>query len=107
MFCEGDKTYPENVGCPVCGMDLVKITGNDDESEDDTYKNLKKNFGFLWLLRFIFILSMGGMFFKFPFSRNFRDFTIDFHASVVFFTGWFLFKELGFLLNLGISICFH
>ena len=24
MFCEGDKTYPENVGCPVCGMDLVK-----------------------------------------------------------------------------------
>jgi adenosine/AMP kinase len=42
MFCEGDKTYPENVGCPVCGMDLVKITGNDDESEDDTYKNLKK-----------------------------------------------------------------
>jgi hypothetical protein len=23
-------------------MDLVKITGNDDESEDDTYKNLKK-----------------------------------------------------------------
>ena len=44
MFCEGDKTYPENVGCPVCGMDLVKITGNDDESEDDTYKNLKKKF---------------------------------------------------------------
>ena len=35
MFCEGDKTYPENVGCPVCGMDLVKITGNDDESEED------------------------------------------------------------------------
>jgi Cu2+-exporting ATPase len=46
MFCEGDKTYPENVGCPVCGMDLVKITGNDDESEDDTYKNLKKSSGF-------------------------------------------------------------
>jgi adenosine/AMP kinase len=28
-------------------MDLVKITGNDDESEDDTYKNLKKISGFL------------------------------------------------------------
>ncbi|MFC4686627.1 copper-transporting P-type ATPase [Epilithonimonas pallida] len=25
MFCEGDKVYDSNVGCPVCGMDLVKI----------------------------------------------------------------------------------
>lgn len=25
MFCEGDKVYESNVGCPVCGMDLVKI----------------------------------------------------------------------------------
>lgn len=25
MFCEGDKVYDTNVGCPVCGMDLVKI----------------------------------------------------------------------------------
>ncbi|WP_346985445.1 heavy metal translocating P-type ATPase [Chryseobacterium sp. POE27] len=24
MFCEGDKVYNSNVGCPVCGMDLVK-----------------------------------------------------------------------------------
>ncbi|MDT3406162.1 UNVERIFIED_CONTAM: cation transport ATPase [Pseudacidovorax intermedius] len=24
MYCEGDKTYETNVGCPVCGMDLVK-----------------------------------------------------------------------------------
>lgn len=24
MFCEGDKVYDSNVGCPVCGMDLVK-----------------------------------------------------------------------------------
>jgi len=24
MYCEGDKTYNSNVGCPVCGMDLVK-----------------------------------------------------------------------------------
>ena len=46
MFCEGDKTYPENTGCPVCGMDLVKITGKDDDAEDDTYKNLRKMF---WL----------------------------------------------------------
>ena len=25
MFCEGDKVYDSNVGCPVCGMDLVQI----------------------------------------------------------------------------------
>ena len=24
MFCEGDKVYDDQVGCPVCGMDLVK-----------------------------------------------------------------------------------
>lgn len=24
MHCEGDKTYDSNVGCPVCGMDLVE-----------------------------------------------------------------------------------
>ena len=24
MHCEGDKVYDSNVGCPVCGMDLVK-----------------------------------------------------------------------------------
>ncbi len=24
MHCEGEKTYDENLGCPVCGMDLVE-----------------------------------------------------------------------------------
>lgn len=95
MFCEGDKTYPENVGCPVCGMDLVKITGNDDESEDDTYKNLQKKF---WIsVAFtlpVFILSMGGMFFEFPFSSRISGILqLIFTFPVVFFTGWFLFKR--------------
>lgn len=95
MFCEGDKTYPENVGCPVCGMDLVKITGNNDESEDDTYKNLKKKF---WIsVAFtlpVFILSMGGMFFEFPFSSKISGFLqLLFTLPVVFYTGWFLFKR--------------
>ena len=95
MFCEGDKTYPENVGCPVCGMDLVKITGNDDESEDDTYKNLQKKF---WIsVAFtipVFLLSMGGMFFEFPFSNRISGILqLIFTLPVVFFTGWFLFKR--------------
>ncbi len=95
MFCEGDKTYPENVGCPVCGMDLVKITGNDDESEDDTYKNLRKKFWFSVAFTLpVFILSMGGMFFKFPFSSKISGFLqLIFTLPVVFFTGWFLFKR--------------
>lgn len=25
MYCEGDKVYDSNTGCPVCGMDLVQI----------------------------------------------------------------------------------
>lgn len=95
MFCEGDKTYPENVGCPICGMDLVKITGNDDESEDDTYKNLQKKF---WIsVAFtlpVFILSMGGMFFEFHFSSRVSGILqLIFTLPVVFFTGWFLFKR--------------
>ena len=95
MFCEGDKTYPENVGCPVCGMDLVKITGNDDETEDDTYNNLQKKF---WIsVAFtlpVFLLSMGGMFFKFPFSSRISGILqLIFTLPVVFFTGWFLFKR--------------
>ncbi|MDO5654800.1 MAG: heavy metal translocating P-type ATPase [Flavobacteriaceae bacterium] len=28
MNCEGDKTYDSNVGCPVCGMDLVPIASS-------------------------------------------------------------------------------
>ena len=95
MFCEGDKTYPENVGCPVCGMDLVKITGNDDDFEDDTYKNLRKK---LWIsVAFtlpVFILSMGGMFFEFPFSSRVSGILqLIFTLPVVFYTGWFLFKR--------------
>lgn len=34
MLCEGDKVYDSNVGCPVCGMDLIQIgrsTNNDEE----------------------------------------------------------------------------
>ena len=94
MFCEGDKTYPENVGCPVCGMDLVKITGK-DEAEDDTYLNLRKK---LWLsVAFtlpVVILSMGGMFFNFPFSQKTSGFIqLLFTLPVVFYTGWFLFKR--------------
>ncbi len=28
MDCENGKTYSSNVGCPVCGMDLVEVTND-------------------------------------------------------------------------------
>ena len=40
MFCEGDKLYDSNVGCPVCGMDLVQIPGAAVGGEDKTYETL-------------------------------------------------------------------
>jgi hypothetical protein len=30
MKCEGDKTYPENVPCPKCGMDLKELEEEKD-----------------------------------------------------------------------------
>ncbi|HOB24770.1 MAG TPA: heavy metal-binding domain-containing protein, partial [Kaistella sp.] len=71
MFCEGDKVYDSNVGCPVCGMDLVKIPEKGEKVEDETYKILKNKF--LIALAFtipVFILSMGGMWIDFPFSNR-------------------------------------
>lgn len=40
MLCEGDKVYDSNVGCPVCGMDLVKIGGSTNNNEE--LNHLKK-----------------------------------------------------------------
>ena len=61
MFCEGDKTYPKNTGCPVCGMDLVQIVAEGQE-DNSTYIDLRKKF-YIALVFTIpaFILAMGGM----------------------------------------------
>ncbi len=128
MYCEGDKVYDSNVGCPVCGMDLVKypekkvakytcpmhpeiirdkpgdcpICGMDlvrmpdkDEEEDETYNILKKKF--IISLAFtvpVFILSMGGMFFDFPFSHQIQGIIELFLTlPVVLYSGWFLMKR--------------
>lgn len=128
MYCEGDKVYDSNVGCPVCGMDLVKypekkaakytcpmhpeiirdepgdcpICGMDlvrmpdkNEEEDETYNVLKKKF--IISLAFtipVFILSMGGMFFDFPFSHEAQGiFELILTLPVIFYSGWFLMKR--------------
>ena len=61
MFCEGDKTYDKNVGCPVCGMDLVQIVANGEE-DHSTYLDLRKKFIIATVFTIpVFILAMGEM----------------------------------------------
>src|SRR5690606_30948530 len=95
MFCEGDKVYDSNVGCPVCGMDLVQIPGKGEVIEDNTFNILKKKF--LTALVFTvpaFVLSMGGMFIGFPFSHRIQG-ILEFVLTlpVMFYTGWFIMKR--------------
>ncbi len=95
MFCEGDKTYDSNVGCPVCGMDLVKYPEKGEEESDDTYNILKRKF--IISLAFtipVFVLSMGGMLVDFPFSHNIQGvFELILTLPVLFYSGWFLMKR--------------
>ncbi len=130
MFCEGDKVYDSNVGCPVCGMDLVKypekpkptkytcpmhpeivknepgdcpicgmdlvpIPSKNNDNEDDTFNILKKKFIIALALTIpVFILSMGGMFFTFPFSHQFQGvLELILTLPVLFYAGWFLMKR--------------
>ncbi|MCW3167151.1 heavy metal translocating P-type ATPase [Chryseobacterium sp. 09-1422] len=120
MFCEGDKTYDSNVGCPVCGMDLVKYPDkNGDGGEDETFNILKRKF--ITSLAFtipVFILSMGGMLINFPFSHQIQGYIeLILTLPVLFYSGWFLMKR-GFvsfktwnlnmfsLIALGVSAAF-
>jgi Cu2+-exporting ATPase len=128
MYCEGDKVYDTNVGCPVCGMDLVKypekktakytcpmhpeiirdepgncpICGMDlvrmpdkEGDEDETYNILKRKFTISLLFTIpVFILSMGGMFFNFPFSHQVQGvIELILTLPVLFYSGWFLMKR--------------
>ena len=96
MFCEGDKVYDSNVGCPVCGMDLVKIPEKGEKSSDDeTYKLLRKKFLIALIFAIpVFILSMGGMWFEFPFSQKIQGILeLLLSIPVIFYAGWFLLKR--------------
>lgn len=95
MFCEDDKVYDSNVGCPVCGMDLVMIPIKGEKHKDETYNLLKRKF---WIaLGFtipVFILSMGKMWFDWPFSHQFQNILeLILTLPVLFYAGWFLMKR--------------
>lgn len=92
MFCEGDKVYDSNVGCPVCGMDLVKIPLPDEESSQDELRPLKRKF-FIALLCTVplFILSMGGMWWTPSWSTSTQGILeLLLSLPVLFYSGWFL-----------------
>lgn len=95
MFCEGDKTYDSNVGCPVCGMDLVKYPEKGEEESDDTYSILRRKF--IISLAFtipVFVLSMGGMLVDFPIPHQIQGvFELILTLPVLFYSGWFLMKR--------------
>ena len=95
MFCEGDKVYDSNVGCPVCGMDLVKYPDRNGDHSDDTYIVLKRKL--LLSLVFtipVFIISMGGMLIDLPFSHALQGWMeLVLTLPVIFYSGWFLMKR--------------
>ena len=120
MFCEGDKTYDSNVGCPVCGMDLVKYPDKNGESDkDETFNILKRKFIISLVFTIpVFILSMGRMVINFPFSHQIQGWIeLILTLPVLFYSGWFLMKR-GFvsfktwnlnmfsLIALGVSAAF-
>lgn len=95
MFCEGDKVYESNVGCPVCGMDLVKIPEKNGSEENETIKILSRK---LWTaIAFtipVFVLSMGGMWISWPFSQKIQGILeLVFTLPVLFYAGWFLMER--------------
>ncbi len=95
MFCEGDKVYDSNVGCPVCGMDLVMIPIKGEKHEDKTYQILQRKF---WTaLGFsvpVFILSMAGMFINWPFSHQLQGILeLILTLPVLFYAGLFTLKR--------------
>lgn len=95
MFCEGDKTYDSNVGCPVCGMDLVKYPEKGEEESDDTYSILRRKFIISLVFTIpVFVLSMGGMLVDFPISHQIQGvFELILTLPVLFYSGWFLMKR--------------
>ncbi|SDE09746.1 heavy metal translocating P-type ATPase [Riemerella columbipharyngis] len=95
MFCEGDKVYDSNVGCPVCGMDLVQIPIAGEEAKDDNFEILKRNLITAIIFTIpVFILSMGGMFVHYnidPLLKGWIELALS--LPVIFYSGWFLLKR--------------
>ena len=95
MFCEGDKTYPTNVGCPVCGMDLVQIPGSKTAPEEDSSVILRRKLrGALLFCVPLFLISMGGMVIKLPFTPKVLGWVeLLLTLPILFYYGWFIIER--------------
>lgn len=99
MRCEGDKTYPENIGCPVCGMDLVPVQTNAEQADNSTYQTLlKKLWGSIAFTLPIFIIAMSEMIPDNPLYKilnqsqwNWVQFFLS--IPVVFYFCWMFFER--------------
>lgn len=100
MMCEGDKTYSENVGCPVCGMDLVPAQSSaSTDAHDSTYRKLLNKLW--WSIAFtlpIFIIAMSDMIPGNPLFKildqkywNWVQFALS--IPVVFYFCWMFFER--------------
>ena len=98
MQCEGDKTYQKPGDCPVCGMDLVPIAGEESMDSDVNNKLLKK---FWWALLFtipIFIIAMSEMVSSNPLyqiwpQKIWNWIQLFLSIPVVFYSCWMFFER--------------
>lgn len=95
MYCEGDRVYDSNVGCPVCGMDLVQIPLKGEAEDGGTYQSLKRKFFIALAFTLpVFLLSMGGMIIDLQLDPKVRGFIeLVLSLPVLFYAGWFLIKR--------------
>lgn len=98
MFCEGEKTYPTQSGCPICGMDLIALEV-EDNSEQKTYQALLKKMRLSLVFALpVFIISMSDIIPNNPLNTlasgqtwGFVQFLLT--LPIVFWTCWMFFER--------------
>ncbi len=97
MFCEGEKTYPTQSGCPVCGMDLVALEPEDNEQKtyQDLLKKMKISVAFALP---VFIISMADLIPNNPLNslmsgKNWGFVQLVLTLPIVFWTCWMFFER--------------
>lgn len=98
MHCEGDKVYDNPGACPVCGMDLVRITpveSEENKTEQALWKKMKIALSFTIP---IFFIAMVQMIHQNPLTQlmdaekwNWAQFVLS--LPVVFYACWMFFER--------------
>lgn len=97
MFCEGEKTYLIQSGCPVCGMDFITLEAKNNEQK--IYQNLLKKMKISVLFTLpIFIISMvdlipNNLFNTLMNGKNLGFMQFVLTLPIVFWTCWMFFER--------------